>query len=256
MIQIQFDNVHLTRDNPNVASDLEQMPHLYNFLKSNGVVLANTHDDLVHTATNFISNQTGLYPDRTGITQSNSFSYYDSAGATHTGVSFAYWTDPLYDPSGSPADTRYNIEYAANRADVPSSSDVNAPAPWVPYTRAGCNVGEVGMSNTVLENLATDIPTVFGPGSPQAAEAAANPDQGDRRHRRPGRPLRGELGDLRERSRPTRCPTSRAATPVTARSSATRRSSRSSAPAGRSSPWTARPSPTRAATPASPASTR
>lgn len=175
VVQIQFDNVHLSRDNPNVASDLEQMPNLFNFMKGNGVVLANTHDVLVHTATNFISNQTGLYPDRTDITQSNSFSYYDAAGATHTGVSFGYWTDPLYDPTGNPADTRYNIDYVANRANVPNSADVNAPAPWVPYTRAGCNVGEVGMSNTVLENIATDIPTVFGADSPQAAEAKANP---------------------------------------------------------------------------------
>src|SRR5690348_14134407 len=28
VIYIQFDNVHFTRDNPNVPSDLEQMPHL------------------------------------------------------------------------------------------------------------------------------------------------------------------------------------------------------------------------------------
>jgi hypothetical protein len=90
-------------------------------------------------------------------------------------VSFAYWTDPLYDPSGLTVDTRYNISYAADRADVPNNDNVNAPAPWVPYTRAGCNVGDVGMSNTVLENIATDIPTVFGPNSPQAAEAASNP---------------------------------------------------------------------------------
>ena len=60
---------------------------------------------------------------------------------------------------------------------MPNADNVNAPAPWVPYTRDGCNVGEVGMSNTVLENLATDIPTVFGAGSPQAAEAKADPDQ-------------------------------------------------------------------------------
>ncbi|MEO8889410.1 MAG: hypothetical protein ABI429_09035 [Jatrophihabitantaceae bacterium] len=175
VIQIQFDNVHLTRDNPNVPSDLAQMPNLFNFLKSDGVVLANTHDDLVHTATNFMSNQTGLYPDRTGVTQSNSFRYYDSSGATHPGVSFAYWTDPLYDPTGHPADTRYNLEYTADRASVPNNSNINVPAPWVPYTGAGCNVGDVGMSNTVLENIATDIPTVFGAGSPQAAEAASNP---------------------------------------------------------------------------------
>jgi hypothetical protein len=175
VIQIQFDNVHLTRDNPNVPSDLEQMPHLLSFLEGRGVVLANTHDDLVHTATNFLSNQTGLYPDRTGVTQSNSFSYFTPTGATQTGVSFAYWTDPLYDPSGAPTDSRYNLEYSANRAQVPSTSDVNVPAPWVPYTRAGCNVGDVGMANTVLENIKTDIPTVFGANSPQAAEAVANP---------------------------------------------------------------------------------
>jgi len=31
VIYLQFDNVHLTRDNPSVPSDLEQMPHLYDF---------------------------------------------------------------------------------------------------------------------------------------------------------------------------------------------------------------------------------
>ena len=34
VIYIQFDNTHLTRDNPNVPSDLEQMPHLLNFVKN------------------------------------------------------------------------------------------------------------------------------------------------------------------------------------------------------------------------------
>ena len=31
IVYIQFDNVHLRRDNPNVPSDLEQMPNLLNF---------------------------------------------------------------------------------------------------------------------------------------------------------------------------------------------------------------------------------
>jgi hypothetical protein len=53
----------------------------------------------------------------------------------------------------------------------------NAPAPWVPYTRAGCNFGAVATANTILENIATDIPTVFGANSPQAAEVASNPGQ-------------------------------------------------------------------------------
>ena len=43
VIYVAFDNVHLTRDNPNVPSDLEQMPNLLNFLKNNGTVLANNH---------------------------------------------------------------------------------------------------------------------------------------------------------------------------------------------------------------------
>src|SRR5438309_713876 len=35
VIQLQFDNVHFRRDNPNVPSDIEQMPNLYNFLVGN-----------------------------------------------------------------------------------------------------------------------------------------------------------------------------------------------------------------------------
>src|SRR6476659_5782786 len=43
VIYLVFDNVHLTRDNPNVPSDLEQMPHLLNFITGGGVMLANHH---------------------------------------------------------------------------------------------------------------------------------------------------------------------------------------------------------------------
>ncbi|MBN9610058.1 MAG: hypothetical protein BGO26_04750 [Actinobacteria bacterium 69-20] len=177
VVQIMFDNVHLTRDNPNVPSDLEQMPALYDFLTHNGVMMANDHNVLVHTATNFISNFTGLYPDRTAITQSNSGSYYAPDGSTHPNVSFAYWTDPVYDYTNPqpPLDPNYNLQYTANRRNVPNHTNVNVPAPWVPFTRAGCNVGEVGMANTVLENTGSDITTVFGENSPEAAEATANP---------------------------------------------------------------------------------
>jgi len=35
MIYLQFDNTHYNRDNPNVASDLQQMPHLLNFMTRN-----------------------------------------------------------------------------------------------------------------------------------------------------------------------------------------------------------------------------
>src|SRR5690242_14329716 len=43
VIYLQFDNVHFTRDNPNVPSDLEQMPHLLSFLTSNGTLDVSHH---------------------------------------------------------------------------------------------------------------------------------------------------------------------------------------------------------------------
>jgi len=44
-------------------------------------------------------------------------------------------------------------------------------APWVPYTRAGCDFGSVAAANTELENTLPDVPLVFGANSPQAKEA-------------------------------------------------------------------------------------
>src|SRR5437660_5221778 len=170
MINIDFDNTHFTRDNPNVPSDLEQMPHLLNYLKSNGTLLTNEHTPLIsHTATDILTALTGVYGDQMGVPVSNSFRYFNPDGSTNLGVSFAYWTDPLFDPTTSaPTDTKPNMLTAAG---------LNAPAPWVPFTRAGCNVGAVATANTILENIATDIPTVFGAGSPEAQEVTTNPGQ-------------------------------------------------------------------------------
>ena len=168
VVQIQFDNTHFTRDNPNVPSDLEQMPHLLNFIKSNGVLLTNYHTPLIsHTATDILTTLTGVYGDRHGVPVSNSFRYFLPDGTSNTGVSFAYWTDPLFDPSlpASPTDTAYNMLTADGH---------NAPAPWVPFTRAGCNFGAVATANTVLENNSFDIPKVFGNPSPEYSEFQSN----------------------------------------------------------------------------------
>jgi hypothetical protein len=178
VIQLQFDNVHFTRDNPNVPSDLEQMPHLLSFLEQQGTLLTNHHDVLQHTATNVLSALTGLYEDRHGITQSNSYPYYKPDGTTGVANSFAYWTDPLYDSRNpTPPDTTHTMLYSPDGWTNPNGSNVNTPAPWVPFTRAGCDVGSVATGNTVLENIGTDIPTVFGAGSPEAQEVTANPAQ-------------------------------------------------------------------------------
>src|SRR5579859_5897238 len=41
VIHIQFDNVHFRRDLSSVPSDLEQMPHLLNFIENNGTLFDN-----------------------------------------------------------------------------------------------------------------------------------------------------------------------------------------------------------------------
>src|SRR5438874_3481960 len=166
VIYVQFDNTHLRRDNANVPSDLEQMPHLLNFIRGNGSLLTNDHTALIsHTATGILTSLTGVYPDRMGIPVSNSFRYFTPTGGTRTGVSFAYWTSPLFDPA--PGQTDFTPEMINENGKI-------APAPWVPYTRDGCDVGQVATANTILENTGIDVPTFFGAGSPEAIQAAGD----------------------------------------------------------------------------------
>ncbi len=146
------------------------MPNLLNFMEGNGTLLTNQHTPLIaHTATDILTSLTGVYGDQHGVPVSNSFRYFNPNGTSNLGVSFAYWTDPIFDPTTStPTDTTTNMLTA---------NGLNAPAPWVPYTRAGCNFGAAGTANIELENISTDIPTVFGANSPQAQEVASNPGQ-------------------------------------------------------------------------------
>jgi predicted transcriptional regulator len=172
VIYIQFDNTHFLRDNGNVPSDLEQMPHLLNFIRGNGTLMTNDHTVLIsHTATGILASLTGVYPDRMGQPVSNSFRYFTPSGATRTGVSFAYWTAPLFDPAGPPFPPTGQTDLTP---EMINENGKIAPAPWVPYTRAGCDVGQVATANTVLENTGIDVPTVFGAGSPEAIQAAAD----------------------------------------------------------------------------------
>ncbi|MBV9892823.1 MAG: hypothetical protein JO020_01495 [Chloroflexi bacterium] len=170
VIYLQFDNVHFARDNPNVPSDLEQMPHLLNFITQNGALLTQQHTPLIaHTGGDIATVETGLYPDRQGLAVSNTYRYFTPAGPSRTGVAFTYWTSPVFDPgTTTPTDTSFNMLGPDGK---------NVPAPWVPFTRAGCNVGAAGVANAVLENTATDVTTVFGSGSPEAQEVASNADQ-------------------------------------------------------------------------------
>ena len=164
VIYLQFDNTHFARDRADVPSDLEQMPHLLSFLTSNGTLFTNDHTILIsHTAGGILSSLTGLYPDRNGQTVSNSYDYYKNNGVPAFTSSFKYWTGPVDGADDS-------------NPNMIADTGKTTPAPWVPYTRAGCDFGGVGTANIELENNSItpggDIYNVYGPGSPEAAEPA------------------------------------------------------------------------------------
>jgi hypothetical protein len=167
VIYIQFDNVHYRRDNPNVPSDLQQMPNLLNFITGNGTLLPREHTPLIaHTADDIVTSETGLYGSDQGVPIANEYNYFTPSGSTDTAGSFAYWTDPIVDyhttTSAPVGDSDYTLVTAQGQ---------NTPAPWVPYTRAGCNFGSVAAADTELENTLPDIPLVYGANSAEAKEA-------------------------------------------------------------------------------------
>jgi hypothetical protein len=164
IVYLQFDNVHLTRDNPNVPSDLEQIPSLLNFLENNGTLLTNHHTPLIsHTSVDIVTSLTGVYGEKFGFAVGNSFGFFDPSGNPHFASSFAYWTDLVNE--GTTTTPIYVPEM------VDQSGTIH-PAPWVPFTRAGCDVGAFSIANIELENTGSDVNTVFGNPSPEATEVA------------------------------------------------------------------------------------
>src|SRR6516165_5195856 len=146
VFHLTFDNVHLRRDMPNVPSDLEQIPSLLTFLKDNGVILANHHTSLIsHTADDIITAVTGVYGSRHGQPVANSYGVFDPQDPTNNTVlfasSFIYWTGKA--PDGTPA--------------MINEKGLTAPAPWVPFTRAGCDVGAFSTANMEFEDTAGDV---------------------------------------------------------------------------------------------------
>ncbi|AMN40704.1 hypothetical protein [Rhodoplanes sp. Z2-YC6860] len=139
VVHIQLDSVQFQRDNPNVPSDLEQMPHLLGFLRDNGTLSTNHHVmPAAQTATNFLTILTGVYGDRMGMPIGDSYKYYKSDGSIGTASSFAYWTGTGGD--GAP--------------QMLADTGKTFPAPWVPLTRAGCDVGSFAVPNIGLDGVA------------------------------------------------------------------------------------------------------
>src|SRR5262249_4048979 len=168
VVHLQFDNVHWRRDNPNVPSDLEQIPNLLNFLNNEGTLFTEHHTPLIsHTAVDILTSLTGVYGDKFGIPIGNSLRRFNADGTTSAMSPFASWTDPT---------TLFSGEVPPNLP--PQMIDQRGkihPAPWVPFTRAGCDVGAFSVANIEFENITNDITTVFGANSPEAMEATTNP---------------------------------------------------------------------------------
>jgi hypothetical protein len=183
VIYLQFDNTHYLRDRSNVASDLEQMPHLLNFLKGNGTLLTNDHTILIsHTAGGIVSSLTGLYPDRNGQTVSNSYDYFRNDGTTNFTTSFKYWTDTVDGSDDS-------------LPNMVGDGGQTAPAPWLTYTHAGCNVGGVSAANIELEN---NNALFFTSLSAASAAGATNIKVGDVSNFTPGEQITIDTGALTE----------------------------------------------------------
>ena len=158
VVYITFDNVHLRRDDPNVPSDLEQMPHLLNFILENGTISGNHHTPLIsHTAHDILSTLTGVYGDRMGNPVANSYGFFRADGSVGFQTSFTYWTSVAGD--GKP--------------NMLGTDGKTFPAPWVPFTRAGCDFGAFSTANIEFETLPGDVRTVFGVGSPEDVSVSA-----------------------------------------------------------------------------------
>src|SRR5215471_6644708 len=160
VVQIQFDNVHLRRDNPNVPSDLEQMPNLLNFMLNHGTVSGNHFTPLIsHTANDIVTTLTGVYPDRHGVPVANTYRVFDSSNhPSSSHPSFIYWTA---------------TDATDGKPVLLNEIGKNTPAPWVPFTRAGCDFGAYSIANMEFETLPGDVGVAFGTNSPEFAAVQA-----------------------------------------------------------------------------------
>ena len=238
-----FDNVHFLRDNPNVPSDLEQMPHLLNFIRDNGTLITNDHTVLIsHTG-----ERDPHRPDRhvPGPARAGRLELLPLLPGRRS-TALVVVVQVLDRPDG-------RRQHAARPTRTTTWSTGTAAARRTRRRRgfrtrsAGCDFGATALANVVLENTGT------GPaGDMTKVSARARPSGTRRWPRTPlprnrraelaqtdfvglGDPLRQGLEEHLQRQperEARRCyPTSPAATPgsraCSGRSTSTRRSARS-----------------------------
>jgi hypothetical protein len=140
----------------------------------NGVVTANHHTPLIsHTANDILTTLTGVYPDRHGVPVANSYGFFRQDGSVSIGnPSFLYWTAKSAD--GNPL--------------MINELGKTHPAPWVPFTKAGCDFGAYSVANMEFESIPADVQQFFGTNSQQAQGIAAiltaNPNDNNFQHQK------------------------------------------------------------------------
>jgi hypothetical protein len=171
VVYVEFDNVHFTRDNPNVPSDLEHLPNLLNFIKQNGTLDAGNHTVLIsHTANDILTAQTGLLLRPWRRLRGQQLRRIWPRQQPIEG--FLSFFVLLLDRPG----VGYQPETNDNSPALTTPEGKNVAAPWVPFTRAGCDVGAFSTANIVLERAPFDVQKAFGAGSDQAKDANAFDD--------------------------------------------------------------------------------
>jgi hypothetical protein len=160
-----------------------------------------------------------------GVPVANSYGFFKPDNSVSIGnPSFLYWTAMAGD--GKPL--------------MIDENGKTHPAPWVPFTRAGCDVGAFSVANIEFENVPADIGTVFGTGSQQFKDAnnilTANPNDNNFAHQKARQSVNTDwqrrsalrIGSRSQRSmgRPTCSPTNRAVIPTSTRSMGTSMSHR------------------------------
>src|SRR5207247_220016 len=94
--------------------------------------------------------------------------YFPPAHTLASSGAVKYWTDLVDDSTG------LNDPFP----NMVTDGQKTTPAPWVPFTRAGCDFGAISLANIELENTGTgpfgDMSEAFGTGSPEWNEAVAS----------------------------------------------------------------------------------
>ena len=217
VIYLQFDNTHFRRDRPNVPSDLEQMPHLLNFLKGERHARhERPHDpDLAHrgrdprVADRPLPGPQRARRSRTATTTSRPTGRRSSRRRSSTGRT------PV------DGDERPAAEHGQRRRKT-------TPAPWVPTPRAGCDVGGVSARRT--SSSRTTRPRPAGDMTQRLRHRLARVERGERRPAARADRLRRHRDPLRAGA-PALCAT----TPNAKPDDAARRARRSTTATRRSS---------------------